>query len=87
MLLEEINTGRVPVSVSNVQTGQPVEVVMSKRTDEDYVLERRPFWGSGNRFGSPVPAAMMMTMPVTPVRIERTIIRQHEEDERECCSR
>ncbi|KAF8431708.1 SEP-domain-containing protein [Boletus edulis BED1] len=55
-LLAEINTGRAPVSVLNVRPGQPVEVVVSKRTDEDYVPEKRPFGGSGNRLGSPVPA-------------------------------
>ena len=46
-----------PVSVLNVRPGQPVEMVVSKRTDEDYVPERRPFLGSGNRLGSPVLAA------------------------------
>ncbi|KAF8840290.1 SEP-domain-containing protein [Paxillus ammoniavirescens] len=55
-LLAEINTGRAPVSVLNVRPGQPVEVIVSKRTSEDYVPEKRVFSGSGNRLGSPVPA-------------------------------
>jgi UBX domain-containing protein 1 len=55
-LLAEINTGRAPVSVLNVRPGQPVEVIVSKRTNEDYVPEKRAFSGSGNRLGSPVPA-------------------------------
>ncbi|KAG6337186.1 hypothetical protein ID866_1900 [Astraeus odoratus] len=58
-LLAEINTGRAPVSVLNVGPDQPVEVVVSKRVEEDYVPERRPlaaFSGSGNRLGSPVPS-------------------------------
>lgn len=75
-LLAEINTGyvarslrthaltrccsRAPVSVLNVRPGQPVEVIVSKRTNEDYVAERRPFGGSGNRLGSPVPAVTSM---------------------------
>ncbi|KIJ67328.1 hypothetical protein HYDPIDRAFT_84801 [Hydnomerulius pinastri MD-312] len=59
-LLAEINTGRAPVSVLNVRPGQPVEVIVSKRTNEDYVPEMKPvvgFSGSGNRLGSPVPVA------------------------------
>lgn len=59
-LLAEINTGRAPVSVLNVRPGQPVEVVVSKRTNEDYVPEKRPFGGSGNRLGSPVPDVTSM---------------------------
>lgn len=71
-LLAEINTGyntrlprthtltrfcsRAPVSVLNVGLGQPVEVIVSKRTNEDYVPESRPFGGAGTRLGSPVPA-------------------------------
>ncbi|KAF8556681.1 SEP-domain-containing protein [Imleria badia] len=59
-LLAEINTGRAPVSVLDVRPGQPVEVVVSKRTTEDYVPERRPFGGSGARLGSPVPDVTSM---------------------------
>ncbi|KAI6015327.1 hypothetical protein F5J12DRAFT_817518 [Pisolithus orientalis] len=70
-LLTEINTGRAPVSVLNVRPGQPVEVVVTKRVNEDYVPEKRPtkaFSGSGNRLGSPVPnfthgASTSATMP------------------------
>ncbi|KIK93261.1 hypothetical protein PAXRUDRAFT_829151 [Paxillus rubicundulus Ve08.2h10] len=57
-LLAEINTGRAPLSVLNVRPGQPVEVIVSKRTSEDYVPEKRAFSGSGNRLGSPVPHAV-----------------------------
>jgi len=63
-LLAEINTGRAPMSVLNVTPGQPVEVIVSKRTNEDYVPEKRAFSGSGNRLGSPVPAITnSSTMP------------------------
>ncbi|KAI6024260.1 hypothetical protein EDC04DRAFT_3117190 [Pisolithus marmoratus] len=70
-LLAEINTGRAPVSVLNVRPGQLVELVVSKRVNEDYVPEKRPakaFSGSGNRLGSPVPnfvhgASTSTTMP------------------------
>jgi UBX domain-containing protein 1 len=69
-LLAEINTGRAPVSVLDVRPGQPVEVVVSKRTTEDYVPERARFGGSGNRLGSPVPA-VSMPGAFPPVRAER----------------
>ncbi|KAG9312589.1 hypothetical protein JVU11DRAFT_6986 [Chiua virens] len=62
-LLAEINTGRAPVSVLNVRPGQPVEVIVSKRTTEDYVPEKRAFGGSGNRLGSPVPVPVSTSMP------------------------
>ncbi|KAF9220591.1 SEP-domain-containing protein [Gyrodon lividus] len=63
-LLAEINTGRAPVSVLNVRPGQPVEVIVSKRTSEDYVPEKRTFSGSGNRLGSPAPTVTSSaTMP------------------------
>jgi len=57
------------VSVLNVRPGQPVEVVVSKRTNEDYVPERRPFGGSGNRLGSPVPGPTP-----APTRAERASV-------------
>ncbi|KAN0078316.1 hypothetical protein V8E55_010373 [Tylopilus felleus] len=62
-LLAEINTGRAPVSVLDVRPGQPVEVIVSKRTNEDYVPEKRTFEGTGNRLGSAVPAAATSSMP------------------------
>lgn len=62
-MLAEINTGRAPVSVLDVRPGQPVEVIVSKRTNEDYVPEKRTFEGTGNRLGSAVPAAATSSMP------------------------
>ena len=53
-LFTEINTGRAPVSVLNVRPGQLVEVVVSKRTNEDYLPEQQRFWGPGSQLGSPV---------------------------------
>ena len=73
-LLEEMNTGRAPVSVLDVRPGQPVEVVVSKRTTEDYVPERQRFGGSGNRLGSPVPAVTSMPGAFPPVRAERASV-------------
>jgi UBX domain-containing protein 1 len=45
-----------------VRIGQPVELRVSKRLDEDYVPPPPgPFAGSGNRLGSPVPATVAST--------------------------
>ncbi|KAL4071922.1 ubiquitin-related domain-containing protein [Scleroderma citrinum] len=92
-LLAEINTGRASVSVLNVTPGQPVEVVVSKRVNEDYVPERRPvaaFSGAGNRLGSPTPSfnpgtSTNATMPGSfPSRISPSVpVAGRPADERE----
>ncbi|KAJ7641257.1 hypothetical protein FB45DRAFT_899783 [Roridomyces roridus] len=54
-LLNALHSGLAPPAVLNVLPGQPVEVVVSKRTNEDYVAPRTA-WGSGGvRLGAPVP--------------------------------
>jgi len=59
-ILGEINAGRAPPQILNVQPGQPVELRVAKRLTENYTpLPKRPmaaFSGSGNRLGSPAPA-------------------------------
>ncbi|GLB42820.1 putative SEP-domain-containing protein [Lyophyllum shimeji] len=57
-LLAQINAGRAPPSILNVLPGQPVEVRITKRTDEPYVPPRgaKAFTGSGHRLGAPVPS-------------------------------
>lgn len=55
-ILSEINAGRAPPSILNVLPGQPVEVRVTRRTEEDYVsAPRRGFAGSGSRIGGVVP--------------------------------
>jgi UBX domain-containing protein 1 len=55
-ILSEINAGRAPPSILNVQPGQPVELRVLRRTEEDYVpTPRRGFAGSGSRLGGVVP--------------------------------
>ncbi|KAJ3084259.1 hypothetical protein HK102_000723, partial [Quaeritorhiza haematococci] len=54
--LKAINSGRAPTQLLNVAYGQPVEVKVSHRLDEDYkpppkVL--KPFSGAGQRLGAP----------------------------------
>ncbi|KAI8992603.1 hypothetical protein BDB01DRAFT_778999 [Pilobolus umbonatus] len=56
-MLTAINSGRAPLSLLNVRHGQPVEVRVVKRQDEDYTpppkAPPKPFEGSGHRLGSP----------------------------------
>lgn len=57
-VLDELNKGRVPVSILGVSLGQDVDVSVFRKTDEDWVPPKRKaggFHGSGHRLGSPVP--------------------------------
>ncbi len=49
-----------------MRIGQPVELRVSKRLDEDYVPPPPgPFAGSGHRLGSPVPAIIHTPAPAS----------------------
>lgn len=54
-------SSRAPLSLLNVRHGQPVDVRVARRQDEDYVpppkAPPKPFEGSGHRLGSPAPFA------------------------------
>jgi UBX domain-containing protein 1 len=57
-ILNAINSGNAPPSVLNVQVGQPVELRVSRRLNEDYVPPPKrfvAFEGGGNRLGSTIP--------------------------------
>lgn len=57
-ILNDLNAGRVPVSLLNVEFGQDVDVSVFKRTNEDWVPPKRKvggYHGRGMRLGSPVP--------------------------------
>lgn len=57
-VLNELNRGRVPVSLLDVEFGQDVDVSVFRKTDEDWVPPKRKvggFHGQGQRLGSPVP--------------------------------
>jgi len=58
--LNEINAGRAPPQILNVLPGQPVELRVARRLNEDYTPSPKrgmaAFAGSGNRLGSPAPA-------------------------------
>jgi UBX domain-containing protein 1 len=58
-ILNEINSGRAPPSILNVAPGQPVELRVARRLDENYVppaaAPAAAFSGSGHRLGGVVP--------------------------------
>jgi len=65
-LLAQINSGHAPPSVLNVTLGQPVELRVSRRVNEDYVPPPPgPFAGQGHRLGSPVPESIRPSAPQT----------------------
>ncbi|CAO3616088.1 unnamed protein product [Cunninghamella echinulata] len=69
-MLSAINSGRAPLSLLNVQHGQPVDVRVARRQDEDYVpppkAPPKPFEGAGHRLGgssAPSPASTSSGTP------------------------
>lgn len=49
---------QAPPALLNVRYGQPVELRVGRRIDEDYIAPERPrraFEGTGNRLGAPTP--------------------------------
>jgi len=60
-ILAAINSGNAPPSYLNVQVGQPVELRVTRRVEEDYVAPQRSkkvFSGTGHRLGNIVPAEL-----------------------------
>ncbi|KAK9480898.1 SEP domain-containing protein [Lipomyces japonicus] len=54
-ILRAINSGRAPLHLLDVLPGQPVDVRVERRLDEDYVApsaSKGGFFGSGHRLGS-----------------------------------
>lgn len=67
-VLQELNRGRVPMSLLDVEFGQDVDVSVYKKTDEDWTPPKRKlggFHGLGQRLGSPVPgeATLVVSEP------------------------
>lgn len=58
VVLQELNRGRVPMSLLDVEFGQDVDVSVYKKTEEEWTPPKRKaggFHGQGQRLGSPVP--------------------------------
>ncbi|CAR22093.1 protein phosphatase regulator SHP1 [Lachancea thermotolerans CBS 6340] len=56
--LNELNQGRAPLRLLNVEFGQEVDVNVNKRLDESFKPPKRKlqgFHGTGQRLGSPIP--------------------------------
>lgn len=74
-ILAELDAGRAPPQILNIQMGQHVELRIQKRTHEDYQPPaggRPAFSGAGNRLGAPVSAAQApMPGSLPPASSER----------------
>ncbi|KAK6200194.1 uncharacterized protein RJT21DRAFT_121090 [Scheffersomyces amazonensis] len=67
-VLSELNRGRVPMSLLDVEFGQDVDVSVFKKTDEDWKPPKKKiggFHGHGQRLGSPVPGELSNSPSVT----------------------
>ncbi|KAL1625678.1 protein phosphatase regulator [Diplodia seriata] len=68
-LLEMINSGRAPLDILDVEHNQEVDLEVQPHREEDYVAPKpkyKPFSGSGQRLGSPTPAATSGSSTPTP---------------------
>lgn len=66
-IMADINQGRAPLALLDVQAGQEVDLNLDPHKDEKYVQPKKkykPFGGSGNRLGSPTPGASSTTTTV-----------------------
>ncbi|KAL7267241.1 protein phosphatase regulator [Rhizina undulata] len=73
-ILRSIQSGRAPLSIMNVEYGQPADVTVYRRMDEDYVppkKKRAPFRGQGMRLGSPTPGGSQSAVSA-PMELART---------------
>ncbi|CAI4054855.1 hypothetical protein SKDZ_02G0490 [Saccharomyces kudriavzevii ZP591] len=75
--LSELNQGRAPLKLLNVEFGQEVEVNVYKKLDEPYKAPKRKmggFSGQGQRLGSPIPGESLS--PVEEPRVETPVVQE-----------
>ena len=68
-IMAEINRGRAPLALLDVQPDQEVDLNLEPHKDENYVQPKKqykPFGGQGQRLGSPVPSAGTTTTAAAP---------------------
>lgn len=68
-VLQELNQGRVPLALLDVEFGQDVDVSVVRKTDEDYRPPKKKaggYGGSGHRLGSPVPGEPIVPQDSNP---------------------
>lgn len=83
VVLRELNRGRVPMALLDVEFGQDVDVLVFRKVDEDWVQRTRAsggFLGDGNRLGSPVPGEVQESEYPVEVREDRNSVRDVEMD-------
>lgn len=72
-VLQELNRGRVPMSLLDVEFGQDVDVSVYKKTEEEWTPPKRKaggFHGQGQRLGSPVPGEEAVREPAAAAVVE-----------------
>jgi len=66
-ILDAINRGRAPLDLLGVRLNQRVTMRVQKRLTENYIpppkAPSKPFGGTGNRLGSPLPPSMAPSAP------------------------
>ncbi|CCE63193.1 hypothetical protein TPHA_0E00990 [Tetrapisispora phaffii CBS 4417] len=73
--LNELNQGRAPLKLLNVEFGQEVDVNVYKKLDESYKAPKRKlggFGGKGQRLGSPIPGDAQEASEPTTSHIEES---------------
>lgn len=81
--LNELNQGRAPLRLLNVEFGQEVDVNVNKRLDESFKPPKRKlegFQGTGQRLGSPIPGDSLSPEP-TPQHTAEEAPKQEEKKE------
>jgi UBX domain-containing protein 1 len=71
-IMAEINRGRAPLALLDVQPDQEVDLNLEPHKDENYVQPKKqwkPFSGQGQRLGSPVPSAGNTTTTTTTTTV------------------
>lgn len=82
-ILEELNQGRIPMSLLDLEYGEDVDVIVYKKTDEYYVpppSKKDIFQSTGIRLGSPVPGEIINTEVKTDVQVMNNKISTNSEN-------
>ncbi|EDO16427.1 hypothetical protein Kpol_1030p37 [Vanderwaltozyma polyspora DSM 70294] len=81
--LNELNQGRAPLKLLNVEFGQEVDVNVYKKLDESYKAQKRKlggFQGAGQRLGSPIPGDASPSQPLVADTLETESSTKENED-------
>ncbi|XBW37905.1 hypothetical protein QEN19_003485 [Hanseniaspora menglaensis] len=78
--LKELDQGRAPLSLLDVELGQRVDVTVKKNTDQKYVQPKRVggFEGHGARLGSEIPTEIS---DMTEINTNEIVVKPISEDE------